>query len=99
MVGDSITNPLFGGMKMNKTLNKYWIMTKDEPCLFISFKTEKEVEAFIYSLHEEWNINNVEEETGEEFLEFLYENIGSDEVLIFSSGDCLGCHRFIEFDF
>lgn len=84
---------------MNKELNKYWIMAKDEPCLFISFKTEKEVEDFIYSLHEEWNINNVEEETGEEFLEFLYENIGSDEVLIFPNGDCLGCHRFIEFDF
>lgn len=51
---------------MNKKLNKFWIMTDDEPYIFLSFKTKEEVADFIYSLHEEWNINNVEEELEEE---------------------------------
>lgn len=84
---------------MNKKLNKFWIMTDDEPYIFLSFKTKEEVTDFIYSLHEEWNINNVEEETGEDFINFLSENIGSDEALICLNEECLGIHRFIEFDF
>lgn len=84
---------------MNKKLNKFWIMTDDEPYIFLSFKTKEEVTDFIYSLHEKWNINNVEEETGEDFINFLSENIGSDEALICLNEEFLECHRFIEFDF
>ena len=84
---------------MNKKLNKYWFMTDDEPYLLISFKTKEEFTDFMYALHEEWNVNNVEEETGEDFINFLHENIGSDEALICLNEECLGCRRFIEFDF
>lgn len=84
---------------MNKKLNKYWIVIDDEPYIFISFKTKEEFIDFIYSLHKEWDINNVEEETGEDFINFLHENIGSDEALICLNEECLGCYRFTEFDF
>ena len=84
---------------MNKKLNKYCVMIDDEPYIFISFKTKEEIVDFVYSLHEEWDIHNVEEETGEDFINFLFENIGSDEALICLNEELFGCHRFIEFDF
>lgn len=78
---------------------KYFFMIGYEPYLLFSLEPREEIMDFIYSLHEEWNINNVEEETGEDFINFLSENIGSDEALICLNEECLGCHRFIEFNF
>lgn len=84
---------------MNKKINKYCVIIDDEPYIFISFKTKEEIVDFVYSLHEEWDIHNVEDETGEDFINFLSENIGSDEALICLNEELLECHRFIEFDF
>ena len=84
---------------MNKKLNKYCLMIDDEPYIFISFKTKEEIVDFVYSLHEEWDIHNVEEETGEDFINFLYENIGSDEVLICLDTECWENYRYTEFNF
>ncbi len=84
---------------MNKKLNKYCLMIDDEPYIFISFKTKEEIVDFVYSLHEEWDIRNVEEETGEDFINFLYENIGSDEALICLDTECLENYRYTEFNF
>lgn len=84
---------------MNKKLNKYYVMIDDEPYIFISFKTKEEVTDFIYSLHEKWIINNVEEETGTDFINFLYENLGSDEGLVYINEEYLDYYKQIVFDF
>lgn len=84
---------------MNKKLNKYCVMIDDEPYIFISFKTKEEIVDFVYSLHEEWDIHNVEEETGEDFINFLCENIGSDEALICLNAECWENYRYMNFNF
>lgn len=84
---------------MDKKLNKYCVIIDDEPYIFVSFKTKDEVTDFIYSLHEEWNIHNVEEETGEDFINFLYENVSSEDALIYLDEAHLHDYTRIEFDF
>ena len=84
---------------MNKKLRKYFLSIDDEPFVFLSFKTKEEVINFIYSLHEKWNVNNVEEETGTDFINFLYENIGSDEGLVYINEEYLDYYKQIVFDF
>ena len=82
-----------------KKLNKYCLNIDGSPYIFVSFKTKDEVADFIYSLHEEWNIHNVEDETGENFINFLCENIGSDEALICLNTECWENYRYMNFNF
>lgn len=67
--------------------NKYALIIDGEKITLFSLKSRKEITDLIYALHEEWSIHNVEEETGEDFFEFLYENIGSDSLLLDSYGE------------
>lgn len=82
-----------------KKLNKYCLNIDGSPYIFVSFKAKDEVADFIYSLHEEWNIHNVEEETGEDFINFLYENVSSEDALIYLDEAHLHDYTRIEFDF
>lgn len=78
---------------------KYFFMIGYEPYLLFSLEPREEIMDFIYSLHEEWNIHNVEEEDGISFDEFLFQNIGDKGLLVHLNDESSFGYSFIDFNF